>query len=198
MTQVPGATENSSLIASISSHAFKEWSLVCDSMLQGTTSLIFRKGGIAEGRDGFRFRHESFFLFPTLFHEQVERLRLDPGTTVGLENSDSVALVGYAHVEFTSWISDLGILEPLSDLHILKPEVLEQRYAYDEPKGLHLAMVRVFRISPVWVLPYQKSFGGCRSWIELPAPPHLDLTPVLDEPEHRLRRDRVQAVVSQR
>ncbi|MBV9275134.1 MAG: DUF1802 family protein [Verrucomicrobia bacterium] len=198
MTQVQGATENLSSVTSITPHAFKDWALVCNSMLEGATSLIFRKGGIAEGRDGFRFRHESFFLFPTFFHEQVERLRLDPRTTVGSENSDSVALAGYAQVEFTAWISDLAILEPLSDLHILKPEVLEQRYAYDEPKGLHLAMVRVFRISPVWVLPYQKSFGGCRSWIELPPPPHLDLTPVLGENEHNLRRERVRAAAAEK
>jgi hypothetical protein len=198
MTQVQGATENLSLITSIIPCAFKEWALVCNSMLQGTTSLIFRKGGIAEGRDGFRFRHQSFFLFPTFFHEQVERLRLEPGTSIGPEDGDSVALSTYAQVEFTSWISDLGTLEPLSDLHVLKPEVLEQRFAYDDPKGLHLAMVRVFRISPVWVLPYQKSFGGCRSWIELPAPPHLDLAPVLDEREHSLRKERVRAAVGER
>ena len=41
--------------------------------------MIIRKGGIAEGRDGFAFRHREFFLFPTFFHEQVERVRLaDP------------------------------------------------------------------------------------------------------------------------
>src|SRR5271165_6545650 len=56
--------------------AFKEWAIVCDSIARGETSLIFRKGGIAEGRDGFQFKHQSFFLFPTYFHGQIERTRL--------------------------------------------------------------------------------------------------------------------------
>src|SRR5215467_7786046 len=60
-------------------HAFKEWAIVCDSIARGETSLIFRKGGIAEGRDGFHFKFSRFFLFPTFFHEQIEstRLKLD-------------------------------------------------------------------------------------------------------------------------
>jgi len=32
---------------------FKGWSLVCDAMAHGTQSIILRKGGIAEGREGF-------------------------------------------------------------------------------------------------------------------------------------------------
>src|ERR1700731_2548094 len=56
--------------------AFKEWAIVCASIERGETSLIFRKGGIAEGRKGFQFKYRHFFLFPTYFHEQIERTRL--------------------------------------------------------------------------------------------------------------------------
>jgi hypothetical protein len=44
---------------------FKEWSLVCNALGQGTQSVILRKGGIAEGREGFSFRRREFFLFPS-------------------------------------------------------------------------------------------------------------------------------------
>src|SRR4051794_31618838 len=54
---------------------FKEWALVCEALGRGEQTVILRKGGIAEGRDGFVFRHREFFLFPTFFHEQVERVR---------------------------------------------------------------------------------------------------------------------------
>ena len=54
--------------------AFKEWSLVCDALGDGRQSIILRKGGIAEGRDGFQFKHREFFLFPTHFHEQAKHL----------------------------------------------------------------------------------------------------------------------------
>src|SRR5215475_1500627 len=55
--------------------AFKDWAAICDAMGQGRQSLILRKGGLYEGRDGFQFKHPDFFLFPTGFHEQLEKLR---------------------------------------------------------------------------------------------------------------------------
>ena len=174
--------------------AFKEWALVCDSMLKGETSLIFRKGGIAEGRAGFRFKYRDFFLFPTFFHEQAESLRLPPPIAAG-EPSAEVAIQGFVQVEFTSWVDDLETLAPLNGLHILKDKVLDQRFQYSEPKGLYLAFVRVFRLDAPWRFPYQRSFGGCRSWLELPdAPPNAEFAPVLSEEEQTRRRDQVRAI----
>jgi hypothetical protein len=188
----PGASK----IHGGTSFAFKEWALVCASMLRGETSLIFRKGGIAEGREGFRFRHDRFFLFPTFFHEQADRLRID--VSLPDPEPDIVRFSGYLEVEFTRWIENLTLLEPLADLHILRPEVLAQRFAYDDPKGLHVAMIRVFRITPEWSLPSQKSFGGCRSWIDLPeAPADLRFTPVIGDADHALRRERVIAAIGE-
>jgi hypothetical protein len=45
----------------------------------GRRSVILRKGGIAEGRVGFSFRHREFFLFPTFFHEQTVKVRICGG-----------------------------------------------------------------------------------------------------------------------
>ena len=55
---------------------FKEWAVICRALAIGRQALILRKGGIAEGRAGFAFQHEEFFLFPTWFHEQLERTTL--------------------------------------------------------------------------------------------------------------------------
>ncbi len=49
--------------------------MVCEAMGCGEQCVIVRKGGLAEGRDGFAFRHSEFFLFPTWFHEQVASVR---------------------------------------------------------------------------------------------------------------------------
>src|SRR4029077_8093936 len=54
---------------------FKEWAVVCEALGRGRQSIILRKGGIAEGRDGFLFKHQEFFLFPTWFHEQPPKVR---------------------------------------------------------------------------------------------------------------------------
>ena len=42
---------------------FKEWAVVCEALGSGRQSIILRKGGIAEGREGFSFKHREFFLF---------------------------------------------------------------------------------------------------------------------------------------
>ena len=167
---------------------FKEWALVCDSMLRGETSLIFRKGGIAEGREGFRFKFERFFLFPTYFHEQIKQLRLEASPDL-LPQTDPVIITGFAETEFTSWIDDLSKIESLESLHVLTRAVLEERFRYSKPKGLHLALVRVYKLAKPWRFPFQRSYGGCRSWVDLPAPPiELGLEPVLTEDEHARRR----------
>src|SRR3954468_6229695 len=54
---------------------FKEWALVCEALGRGEQTILLRKGGIAEGRGGFGFRHSEFFLFPTFFHEQAGKVR---------------------------------------------------------------------------------------------------------------------------
>src|SRR5262245_43178910 len=50
--------------------ALKEWAVVVDSLGRGDQILILRKGGIAEGPEGFQIEHSEFLLFPTLYHQQ--------------------------------------------------------------------------------------------------------------------------------
>jgi hypothetical protein len=168
-------------------------------MLRGETSLIFRKGGIAEGREGFRFKFERFFLFPTYFHEQIKELRLgavQEATQDSLPRTDPVTITGFAEVEFTSWVDDLSTIEALESLHVLNRRVLEERFRYNRPEGLHLALVRVYKLAKPWRFPFQRSYGGCRSWVDLPAPPiELELEPVLGEDEHARRRALVRRAI---
>jgi len=168
--------------------AFQEWAIVCASIERGETSLIFRKGGIAEGRTGFEFKHRRFFLFPTFFHEQIERTRLgrerDPAP-----KTDPVSISVFVDVEFATRVQDLSLVESLEAFHVLQPSVIEERFHYDDKEGLYVAFLRAFRISPVWELPFRPAFGGCRSWITLPdAPIDLKMEPVLGDEEQARRR----------
>jgi hypothetical protein len=173
--------------------AFKEWALVCDSIARGETSLIFRKGGIAEGRDGFQFKHQRFFLFPTYFHGQIERTRLSAERDL-IPQRDPVAISVFLQVEFMTLVRDLTLLRSLDSLHVLQASVLEERFYYDNQEGLHMAFVRAYQISPVWEIPFHPSFGGCRSWVTLPPPP-LDqqVERVLSDEEQSQRRSLVAA-----
>src|SRR5437763_7464549 len=172
---------------------FKEWSLVCDALGRGTQSVILRKGGIAEGRGGFSLRHREFFLFPTFFHEQIVKVRIAaadipaPGSTIAIQ--------WYARVERAVRISSLAIAKALAPLHILSAEVVRERFAY-KGKGLNVAFVRIFEISPIWVLQNGKRFGGCHSWIDLRRPPEMKMQPVVDAPTHETVRAEFDQIVS--
>jgi hypothetical protein len=166
------------------SAGLKEWALVCEAMGRGDQSIILRKGGIAEGRAGFTFREPEFFLFPTFFHEQIGKVRTSgveiPKAREGeIEIGFFAKLIGATHI--TSW-ETAAALEPL---HILQPAVVRERFDYDKAPGLHVALVRVFRLAPTWILPDAPKYGGCRSWVPLPGcPAGTLLEPVLSDPDN--------------
>ncbi len=139
---------------------FKEWALVCEALGGGTQSIILRKGGIAEGRAGFRFQHEEFLLFPTLYHEQAAKLKLPPETPLPAREEGAVTIQFFARVEWTELITDLELLPKLAPFHIWKDSEIEQRFRYDEPQGVNLAFVRIFRVDPVWTFPDSPKYGG--------------------------------------
>ena len=167
--------------------AFKEWALICEALGSGRQSVILRKGGIAEGRAGFAFQHEEFFLFPTWFHEQLERTTLPPETPVPAALEDEIEIAYAATVEWTRLVTDLAVVNRLRDLHVWRDEIVEERFHYDETPGLHVAFVRVFRLEPPQRLRMEKKYGGCRSWVELPALAGSALVSVLSDEEHARR-----------
>jgi hypothetical protein len=162
----------------------KEWAIVCEAMGRGEQSVMLRKGGIAEGRAGFAFRHSEFFLFPTFFHEQLGRTRLtDP--EIPQERGGEIEIRFFARVvavkEITSW-EMVAALEPL---HILQQSVVRERFDYDDRPGLHVALVRAFRLEPRWTFRNLARYGGCRSWVSLPeCPEATHFEPVLTDQEH--------------
>ena len=168
---------------------FKEWTLVCQALGRGEQSIILRKGGIAEGREGFRFKHDEFFLFPTLFHEQLSKTKAPAGRHPAPAPEPGTVHIQYsARVEWTQLITDPAMIARLAPFHIWKDEVIEERFRYDEVQGVHLAFLRISKLNPEWIFPDEPKFGGCRSWLNLPDMP-LDTkqVPVLDDATHQAR-----------
>src|SRR3954471_11929943 len=179
------------------SNGFKEWALICDALGTGKQSVILRKGGIAEGRAGFRFAHDEFLLFPTLFHEQVERLKLPAGTPMPAARPDGQLEIRYrAQVEWTLDVTDASLLPRLAPFHLWRDEIVEERFRYDEKQAISLAFIRVQRLSAPFVFPNSPRYGGCRSWVALPdLPPEITSEPVLDEATHRARERALREVI---
>ncbi len=180
------------------SFGFKEWALICEALGAGRQSIILRKGGIAEGRAGFRFAHEDFLLFPTLFHEQVSHLRVPPETLLPARRPDGQLEIRYrVKAEWTMEVTDPQLLPLLEPFHLWQPEVVEERFRYDEKQAISLAFVRVFRLEQPLVFPDAPKYGGCRSWVQLPDLPALtESTPVLEDATHREREAALRAVLN--
>ena len=175
---------------------FKEWTLICDALGSGRQSLIIRKGGIAEGRTGFRFQHDDFLLFPTLFHEQVAKLKLPPETPLPSLREDGQHVVNFrVRVEWTRDVAEFATVQRLSPFHLWQESELYKRFIYEEEKGhtgVSVAFVRVEKLSAPFIFPDSPKYGGCRSWIHLPdMPTAITSLPALDDATHRARETQI-------
>ena len=155
---------------------FKEWQVVCDALASGRQSILLRKGGIHEGRQGFSFAHESFFLFPTRFHALADQVR--EGEVKVLpewQPGDVIRITHHAEALWAVTLTDWEKVAGLEPLHIYSEQTVRDRFDW-EGKGMasgsiHLALVRVRELATPWEFPYEANYGGCRSWVNLPEPP---------------------------
>jgi hypothetical protein len=179
------------------STGFKEWALICEALGRGEQSIIMRKGGIAEGRAGFRFEHETFLLFPTLFHEQVSKLKLPAATPLPAGRTDGQIEIKYgARVEWTHEITDLEAAQRLAPFHLWNDSVIAERFRYEEKLGISLAFIRASRLLQPLVFPDSPRYGGCRSWVNLPdVSTTLNAVEVIDERTHREREKQIRALL---
>jgi hypothetical protein len=156
---------------------FKEWQVVCDALADGRQTVILRKGGIHEGRAGFSFAHERFYLFPTRFHATSEQVRILtpvealPEWQVG----DLVAITHRVEVLWAHTLTNWEEVAELEQQHIYTENTVRDRFDW-QGKGMasgsiHVAKVRVFALAKPWVFPYEARYGGCRSWVQLDTPP---------------------------
>jgi hypothetical protein len=168
---------------------FKEWQVVCDALASGRQSILLRKGGIHEGRQGFSFAHESFFLFPTRFHTTPDQVR--EGEVKVMPEWQPGDLIRITHNAEAAWaitLTDWEKVAALAPLHIYSEQTVRDRFDW-EGKGMasgsiHLALVRVRELSTPWEFAYEPKYGGCRSWVNLPEPPAgwmESARPVLDD-----------------
>jgi len=154
---------------------FKEWANVCEALGTGVMSLILRKGGIHEGRGGFEFKHQGFFLFPTWFHTQGEKLTWQAPHPERFvfppeDGRTSVDIDYHAQLEQVWRVTEWEKMAALAPHHVWTEAMVRERFAYDEESCLNVALVRTFKLPARWSFPYSKSYGGCRSWVNLPEP----------------------------
>lgn len=168
---------------------FKEWQVVCEALASGRQSILLRKGGIHEGRQGFSFAHESFFLFPTRFHTSPEQVKEgDAKVMPEWQPGDTIRITHHAEAAWAVTLTDWEKVSSLEPLHIYSEQTVRDRFDW-EGKGMasgsiHVALVRIRKLAEAWEFPYEPKYGGCRSWVNLPEPPagwRDSAAPVLDD-----------------
>lgn len=163
--------------------AFKDWQPIVDALIAGDQILILRKGGIAEGPGGFQARAGRFWLFPTRFHAQPDKLK--PGTPVRPAPEapeTAITLAGYAHIHTHAFLSDWDRVQALDPHHRWAGATVRERFTWSRPPGLHAFVVRAYRLRQPLRLGLTPAMAGCRSWIDLPlAFEYHASDPVLDD-----------------
>ena len=152
--------------------AFKEWDIVCKALEEGRQSLILRKGGIHEGREGFSFAHDEFVLFPTRFHAQGDYVKI-PGVEAKpeWELGDKVVIESKVMVKRAVTLTDWNEVALLADQHIWTEETIRDRFFW-EGKGMasgsiHVAFVEIEKLKDPLRFAYEKTHGGCRSLVDI-------------------------------
>jgi hypothetical protein len=153
--------------------ALKEWAAVARALLDGRQTLLLRKGGIHE--KAFTVGGARFVLFPTVAHSHRERVRpehldvLDAGAAdVDEQGGTFVVRCGVCLVEAVPVMRPEGLAE-IADLHIWTAKsVREDRLDFRPRHALQALVVRAFALPEPVRLARLDSYGGCKSWLDLP------------------------------
>lgn len=152
--------------------AFKEWAVVVEALAAGEQMLLLRKGGLREGTGGFAPRPGPFWFLPTRFHQQQESVTeagLRHWTAAAAHLGDPARLRLGCLGEITHrWRLDSAeVLPSLAGFHVWRDDVLQRRFEWGQPGGVHALAVRVSRLPAVVDLPWMTAYDGCKSWVEL-------------------------------
>lgn len=151
--------------------ALKEWAVVCKGLEEGRQTILLRKGGIMERKDGFELKHNDFYIFPTYEHQSRDLLQQDyaekfesilPSKPIDDQN----AIYLYAKVIFITETFNREMLYDLRDFHIWNEKYINLRMDYNPEKPLSIVLLRVYRLNTALNVTLSPQQAGCRSWID--------------------------------
>ena len=164
--------------------AFKEWDAIVGAIRAGRQTIILRKGGIAEDRGGFRPRGEAFWLLPTQFHTQTEKLRAAVATFQSPVPNDPqlVQLTTWAELQHHQFIDEWTQVAALGPHHFWTESTVRERFEWGKPVGIHLLIIRAHVLDTPVSFHLTEAQAGCKSWVPLPIDPSsLPSSPAIDD-----------------
>ena len=177
--------------------ALKEWAVVQRSLLEGHQIILLRKGGLIEETGEFDLRARQFLLYPTYEHETERAGDLQPCFGQWLQEEEArktdpgeIRIEAAAEVTDVIRVEDREKLLNLAPQHIWSPQFIHGRYDWEPYKPVFVLLLRAYSLPAPVVLPLERSYGGCRSWIELSEPiSTLGAVPAVSDEFYARRRE---------
>jgi hypothetical protein len=156
--------------------ALKEWSIICKALEDGNQTILLRKGGILEYKDGFEISQKSFLLFPTLEHQATEYLQskylqtyellLEGNKSQDIQNrTNSLRIV--ARIEAIQEFQNHEVLSELEKYHIWNEKYVNMRMNYNPNKPMNSLLLRIYKLPQPISIDVNPEWAGCKSWINI-------------------------------
>lgn len=154
--------------------ALKEWSIVCKALEEGKQSILLRKGGILEYRNGFEVSQKIFLLYPTLEHQAgeyvqasyLQEFEFQKTNDVNIkETSNTIGIL--AKMEAIQEFDDVSVLSKLEKYHIWNEKYVKMRMKYNPKKPMNALLLRVYKLPESISVDLQPEWVGCKSWIDI-------------------------------
>lgn len=157
--------------------ALKEWGAAVHALLSGRQTILLRAGGIHEKAFAVPERSGGgggFVLFPTVAHSHRERVRAEHADLLGRGEADvsEQELTVRAGVQLVAAVEAVrpAGLPTIADLHIwTDASIRADRVEFRPRHPVTVMVVRALTLPEPVVIPRLAAYGGCRSWLELPA-----------------------------
>jgi hypothetical protein len=157
--------------------ALKEWSIVCRALEEGKQSILLRKGGMLEYKEGFEISQKIFLVYPTLEHQSKEYLQRDYLQQFELLEKDDPnfeyktnTITILAQIEGIQEFNDESKLAKLEKYHIWNEKYVNMRMSYNPKKPMNALLLRIYKLPEPISVKVNPEWAGCKSWINIELP----------------------------
>lgn len=186
---------------STTTQSLKEWAVAVDSLEQGKTIMLLRKGGIHEQDNRFKVTYPHVLLYPTYEHQQPHLLKPEYADKVEPVPSgwhpETIRIGSWAEITDILQVSDEQTVEQLLPYHIWNEKFVSDRLKWKPRQPLFILLLRTYKLPQPQIIPYSSEYGGCKSWLDLIEPISIKgKIPVLKDNEYSQRSNEIRHIVS--
>ncbi|MFW6358411.1 MAG: DUF1802 family protein [Chroococcales cyanobacterium] len=186
---------------SSTTHALKEWAVAVNALEAGKTILLLRKGGIREENNRFEVTYRNVLLYPTYEHQKPYLLKPEYASQVTPVQSgwhpETVRIGSWAKITNIFEIRQPETVNALIPYAIWNEEFAIARFNWKPRQPLYVLLLRTYRLSTPFNIPYRNEYGGCKSWIKLGESISLNnLIPVLNEQNYQKKVAEIKEICS--